>query len=62
MGLSVMNVVAVLSLAEIGEVALQQHQFWGSLLLGLALWGPGRWSADAMLAPRLAKFIPGVGR
>ena len=53
LGLSVVNVVAVLSLAEIGEAALQQHQFWGSLLLGLALWGPGRWSADAVLAPRL---------
>jgi len=53
LGLSVLNVVAVLSLAEIGEAALQQHQLWGSLLLGLVLWGPGRWSADAALAPRL---------
>jgi putative oxidoreductase len=61
LGLSVMNVVAVMSLAEIGEVALQQHQFWGSLLLGLALWGPGRWSADALLAPRLKTFIPAAG-
>jgi len=52
LGLSVLNVVAVLSLAEIGEAALQQHQLWGSLLLGLVLWGPGRWSADAVLAPR----------
>jgi putative oxidoreductase len=45
-GLSVVNVVAVLSLAEIAPAALQQHVFWGSLLVGLVLWGPGRWSVD----------------
>jgi putative oxidoreductase len=45
-GLSVVNVVAVVSLAEIAAPALQQHVFWGSLLLGLLLWGPGRWSLD----------------
>ena len=48
-GLFVVNVVAVLSLAEIAEAALQQHVFWGSLLLGLVLWGPGRWSVDAFI-------------
>ncbi|WP_140634470.1 DoxX family protein [Methylibium rhizosphaerae] len=48
-GLFVVNVVAVLSLAEIAEAALQQHVFWGSLLLGLVLWGPGRWSVDAFV-------------
>ncbi len=52
-GLSVVNVVAVLSLAEIAPAALQQHQFWGSLLVGLLLWGPGRWSLDAVIARRL---------
>lgn len=51
-GLSVVNVVAVLSLAEIAPAALQQHQFWGSLLLGLLLWGPGRLSLDRLLARR----------
>ena len=51
-GLSVINVVAVISLAEIAPVALQQHQFWGSLLLALVLWGPGRWSMDALLHKR----------
>lgn len=48
-GLFVVNLVAVLSLAEIAEAALQQHVFWGSLLLGLVLWGPGRWSVDAFV-------------
>jgi putative oxidoreductase len=38
-------------LAEIAPAALQQHQFWGSLLVGLLLWGPGRWLLDARLAP-----------
>ncbi|MFY9513252.1 MAG: DoxX family protein [Rubrivivax sp.] len=52
-GLSVVNIVAVLSLAEIAPAALQQHQFWGSLLLALLLWGPGRWSLDALIARRL---------
>jgi putative oxidoreductase len=49
-GLSVVNVVAVLSLAEIAPAALQQHQFWGALLVVVLLWGPGRLSADAWLA------------
>lgn len=52
-GLSVVNVVAVLSLAEIAPAALHQHQLWGSLLVGLLLWGPGKWSADAWLMRRL---------
>ncbi len=51
-GLSVVNVVAVLSLAEVAPAALQQHQFWGALLLAVLLWGPGRWSADGWLARR----------
>ena len=56
LGLFVVNAVAVISLAEIAPAALQQHQFWGSLLLGLLLWGPGRWSVDAWLHPRLMRF------
>jgi putative oxidoreductase len=51
MGLFVLNIVAVLSLPEIAEAALQQHVFWGSLLAGLILWGPGRWSVDRLVAP-----------
>ena len=57
-GLSVVNVVAVLSLAEIAPAALQQHQFWGSLLLALLLWGPGRWSLDRWIAARLSRVAP----
>jgi len=60
-GLSVVNVVAVLSLAEIAPAALQQHQFWGSLLLGLLLWGPGRLSLDAWIGRRFG-LPSGSGR
>lgn len=52
MGLFVLNIVAVLSLQEIADAALQQHVFWGSLLAGLILWGPGKWSVDHFIAPR----------
>ena len=52
LGLFVLNAVAVISLTDIAPAALQQHQFWGSLLLALLLWGPGRWSVDAGLHKR----------
>ncbi|MEW6707193.1 MAG: DoxX family protein [Pseudomonadota bacterium] len=57
LGLFILNLVAVLSLPEIAEAALQQHVFWGSLLLGLLLWGPGRWSVDALLGARLRERL-----
>ena len=47
LGLFVLNAVAVLSLGEVADAALQQHIFWGSLLIGLVLWGPGRFSVDS---------------
>lgn len=55
-GLFVVNAVAVVSLAEIAAPALQQHVFWGSLLVGLVLWGPGRWSLDRFVAPRWLSY------
>jgi putative oxidoreductase len=53
LGLFVVNAVAVVSLQEIAPAALQQHVFWGSLLLALVLWGPGKWSLDRLIAPKL---------
>ncbi|TWO71167.1 DoxX family protein [Caenimonas sedimenti] len=53
LGLSVVNVVAVLSLQEIAPAALQQHVFWGALLAGIAVYGPGKWSAERLVWPRL---------
>ena len=55
LSLSVVNIVAVLSLAEIAPAALQQHQFWGALLVGVVLWGPGKWSADAWWWSKVAR-------
>jgi putative oxidoreductase len=52
LGLFVMNIVAVASLSEIAPAALQQHQFWGSLLAGLAIWGVGQWSVDYLRSKR----------
>lgn len=46
LGLSVVNAVAVVSLADIAPAALQQHITWGVLLAALALHGVGRWSVD----------------
>ena len=56
-GLSVLNVVAVLSLADIPEAALMGHVFWGSLLAALLLWGPGCFSVDHFLMPRLRAWF-----
>jgi len=55
LGLSLVNVVAVVSLAEIAPAALAGHHLWGVLLFGIALWGAGRWSADAFLPTRAAE-------
>jgi putative oxidoreductase len=54
LGLSVVNAVAVVSLSEIAPAALQQHVFWGSLLAGLAIFGPGAWSLERWVWPKLA--------
>jgi putative oxidoreductase len=55
LGLFILNIVAAISLPDIADAALQQHQFWGSLLLALLLWGPGRWSLDRLLSQRLRR-------
>jgi putative oxidoreductase len=62
LGLSVVNAVAVLSLQEIAPAALQQHVFWGSLLAGIAIFGPGAWSLERLVWPRLsaAARVPGA--
>jgi len=58
LGLSVVNVVAVISLAEIAPAALQQHILWGCLLVGVLLWGPGRWSLDRFVLPWVQQRAP----
>lgn len=53
LALSVVNVMAVLSLSEIAPAALQQHITWGVLLAALALYGPGAWAADRWIQRKL---------
>lgn len=48
-GLSIFNVVAVISLEEIAPAALSMHVVWGLLLAVIILWGPGRISCDSFL-------------
>lgn len=52
-GLSILNVVAVISVEDMPIPAFQLHIFWGSVLAALLLWGPGRWSIDQVLWQRL---------
>jgi putative oxidoreductase len=59
LGLAVMNMVAVLSLMDVPDAALMGHVFWGSLLLALLLWGPGRWSLDRFVIPKLRAWVFG---
>ena len=54
LGLSVVNAVAVVSLAEIAPAALQQHITWGVLLAALALYGCGPWSLARWVWPSRA--------
>lgn len=55
LGLVVVNVVAVISLAEIAPAALQQHITWGVLLVALVVFGCGRWTLDTPLRAWLAR-------
>ncbi len=52
LGLSVVNVVAVVSLQEIAPAALQQHILWGALLATVAIFGAGALSIERWFAPR----------
>ena len=52
-GLFVVNAMAVISYPSLPETAVQIHYFWGILLLGLALFGPGKWSIDQLWCKRM---------
>jgi putative oxidoreductase len=55
LGLSVINAVAVVSLTEIAPAAFQQHVFWGSLLMAVAIYGPGPWALERVVLPHLLR-------
>jgi putative oxidoreductase len=57
LGLFAVNAMAVVSYAHVlysegFEAALGQHYLWGFMLLVLAIYGPGAWSADRLMARR----------
>lgn len=57
LGLSAVNLMAVVAYAHVllgegFEAALGQHYLWGFMLATLAVYGPGRWSVDGLLALR----------
>jgi putative oxidoreductase len=65
LGLSAVNVLAVISYTHVlfsegFEAALGQHYLWGTLLLVVLVFGPGRWSLDAWRRGR-RRWAPGGG-
>jgi putative oxidoreductase len=48
LGLSVVNVMAVLSLPDIAPAALEQHIGWGVMLAALAVFGSSSWTLDRL--------------
>ena len=48
-GLSILNVVAVISYADLSEAGINQHISWGILLLVLLIISRWQWSVDFLL-------------
>lgn len=54
LGLTVVNIVAVVSLTEIAPAALYSHIIWGLLLLQVVLFGAGKLSLDQLIKTKLS--------
>jgi putative oxidoreductase len=54
-GLSILNVVAVISYSELSEAGLSHHLYWGLLLGVLLLVSRWQWSVDFWLERQLPK-------
>ncbi len=52
-GLSVVNLVAYLSISDLPPAAVMGHVLWACLLGTVVLWGPGMLSLDHLIARRL---------
>ena len=52
LGLFVINIVAVISHTDITPAGMQQHHLWGTRLMMLVLWEPGKLSLDCMWLKR----------
>ena len=57
-GLFVVNAVAVVSYADLSELAYADHLLWGCLLLVTLFHGPGRLSLDHWLSARWKRGRP----
>lgn len=55
-GLFILNIVAVISYAELSEAGINQHISWGILLGVLLILSRGNWSVDAWLEKHLRVF------
>jgi len=55
LGLTIVNVVAVISLAEIAPAALYAHIIWAILLMQVVLFGGGKISLDHLLKLNLSR-------
>jgi putative oxidoreductase len=53
LSLSFVNVIAVVSLAEIAPAALYMHVIWGLLLIQIVIFGAGRFSTDYLVETKL---------
>ena len=51
-GLFFVNAVAVISYPDLSPAGLKDHMLWGALLLVLAIYGPGKISADRFIGLR----------
>lgn len=56
LGLTIVNIVAVVSLDEIAPAAFNAHVIWGVLLAQIILFGAGKISLDHWLAKRVGKL------
>jgi putative oxidoreductase len=54
-GLSILNVVAVISYSELSEAGLSHHLYWGILLGVLLVLSNWKWSADFWMEKRLRR-------
>jgi putative oxidoreductase len=52
LGLFFVNAVAVISYPELSPAGLKDHILWGALLLVIAIYGPGKLSADRFIGVR----------
>ncbi len=53
-GLFILNLVAAISYPDISPAGINDHYFWGAMLLVLFIYGPGKLSVDHLIKRRFA--------